>query len=102
MNDKLYTITLADGTKIEGLRLNGNNFISQELITQEMFKKKLSTVTFSSDDGEMEFHNMEVIHITKYGEEYWFVLAEIPREVLERRALRSDIDFVMMETGISI
>ena len=28
MDDKIYKITLADGTVIDNLKLNGNNFIS--------------------------------------------------------------------------
>ena len=28
MDEKNYTITLEDGTQIENLRMNGNNFIS--------------------------------------------------------------------------
>ena len=32
MEDKIYKITLADGTVLENLTLNGNNFISGENI----------------------------------------------------------------------
>lgn len=37
MDEKIYTITLADGTSIENLRLNGNNYISTEPINAAIF-----------------------------------------------------------------
>ena len=45
--DKKYTITLNDGTKIENLRLNGNNFISAAPVTKNMFDGNCSEVTIS-------------------------------------------------------
>ena len=38
MEDKTYSITLADGTVIDDLKLNGNNFISKSPITKEIFE----------------------------------------------------------------
>ena len=38
MEDKTYSITLADGTVIGDLKLNGNNFISKSPIAKEMFE----------------------------------------------------------------
>ena len=46
----MYTITLADGTKIDNLELNGNNFISDTIINDEVFCNNLDTVIIS--DGE--------------------------------------------------
>ena len=39
MEDKTYSITLADGTVIDDLKLNGNNFISKSPITKERYLK---------------------------------------------------------------
>ena len=40
-----YMITLSDGTEINDLRLNGNNYISKKEITESMFKGKCAVVS---------------------------------------------------------
>ena len=37
MDRKTYTITLADGTVLNNLKLNGNNFISNTAINADIF-----------------------------------------------------------------
>ena len=39
-----FTITLADGTQLGGLELNGNKFVSKAEVTEETFKGKLGRV----------------------------------------------------------
>lgn len=36
MDDKIYKITLSDGTVLDNLRLNGNNFISSSEIDESV------------------------------------------------------------------
>ena len=43
MEDKIYKITLGDGTEISNLKLNGNNFISTEKIEESAFADNCST-----------------------------------------------------------
>jgi len=71
-----YTITLADGTKLENLLLNGNNFISAEFVEDSVFDNNLSTVTFSYGEKERTYHNMVLIQNTVYDGKSWFILAE--------------------------
>ena len=43
--EKSWKITLSDGTKLENLGMNGNNFISETEVTEDMFtnaKEKVS------------------------------------------------------------
>ena len=47
MEDKIYKITLGDGTEISNLKLNGNNFISTEKIEESAFADNCSPVTIS-------------------------------------------------------
>ena len=42
MEDKIYKITLGDGTEISNLKLNGNNFISTEKIEESAFADNCS------------------------------------------------------------
>jgi hypothetical protein len=49
----MYTITLADGTKIKNLDMNGTNYVSEKKIDESIFTEtNLKTVTIS--DGETE------------------------------------------------
>ena len=48
MDDKIYKITLADGTVIDNLKLNGNNFISPVEIDETIFDGNCLNVTILS------------------------------------------------------
>lgn len=100
MDEKIYSITLSNGTVIENLRLNGNNFISKKKINPEIFEGHLDIVTINDGETEEIHHNMGLVQITKMGEEYWFVLRDIPASEIENAKLRSDLDYVIMMTEI--
>ena len=71
-----YKVILQDGTAIESLRLNGNNYISKTEVTEATFAGNLSTVTVEGPDGAQTYHDMKLVHISKVGKEWWFILAE--------------------------
>ena len=51
----MYKITLADGTTIENLELNGNNFIAAAVVDDAVFKDNMATVTITNlEDGTTE------------------------------------------------
>lgn len=51
----MYKITLADGTALENLVLNGNNFIAQTAVGDAVFKDNMATVTITNlEDGTAE------------------------------------------------
>ena len=76
MEKGTWKITLADGTSLEKLELNGNNYISSTTVTEETFAGKLSTVTIEGPDGSRVHEDMKLIQITKVGKKYWFILAD--------------------------
>lgn len=86
MDDKIYKITLADGTVIDNLKLNGNNFISPVEIDETIFDENCSNVTISDGEKEDIHINMELVQITKMGEEYWFVLRDVSEQEITQRA----------------
>lgn len=50
-----YKITLADGTALENLVLNGNNFIAQMVVDDAVFKDNMETVIITNlEDGSTE------------------------------------------------
>ncbi len=103
MNDKTYSVTLADGTVINGLSMNGNNYISKTEISADIFDGNLSSVVVSDGESEETFENMALIHLTSYASgEYWFALRQMSANELERLQLRSDIEYLSMMTGVEL
>lgn len=102
MDEKIYKITLADGTVIENLRLNGNNYISDSEITADMFLGNLSTVTINDGEKDTVYKNMDLVQIVKYDDEYWFILRTMTKRELQELKNRADIDYIAMMTEVEI
>ena len=100
--EKSWKITLSDGTKLENLGLNGNNFISEVKITEDDFRGKLSKVTVEGKDFKQECNNMELVQIAHYEDGYYFVLREIPQEELDKLKMQSDIEYIAMMSDIDM
>ena len=100
--EKSWKITLSDGTKLENLGLNGNNFISEAKITEDDFKGKLSKVTVEGKDFKQEYNNMELVQIAHYEDGYYFVLREISQEELDKLKMQSDIEYIAMMSNIDM
>lgn len=47
----MYKIILADGTALENLVLNGNNFIAQTAVDDAVFKDNMATVTITDTES---------------------------------------------------
>ena len=75
MEEKIYKITLGDGTEISNLKLNGNNFISTEKIEESVFADNCSPVTISDGTTETVHPNMELVQIV---EQISAILSRIP------------------------
>lgn len=102
MDEKIYKITLANGTVIENLRLNGNNYISDKEITADMFLGNLSTVTINDGKKDVVYENMDLVQIMKYDDEYWFILRTMTKRELQDLKNRADIDYIAMMTDVEI
>ena len=51
----MYKITLADGTALENLVLNGNNYVAYTAVGDAIFKDNVATVTITNlEDGTAE------------------------------------------------
>ena len=94
----LHAIILADGTKLDNLRLNGDNYISavprKELMAA--FDGNLRPVVI---DGETH-EEMEVVHVTRHEttQETWFTLRDMPEAKKTERKNRADIEYLAMMT----
>ena len=103
MDNKTYKIELSDGTVLENLRLNGNNFISAVPVTEETFAGKLSKVIFMDSEGHTESRsNMELVQAIPYENEYWFILRELTNVELTKIKNRADLEYIAMMVGVEL
>ena len=72
----MYTITLHDGTVLDELELNGNNFISEKVIDDSVFSGNLDTVTISNGETTETYTDMKLLSNRVDGGKSWFVLGE--------------------------
>lgn len=103
MDSKTYTITLADGTVLDNLKLNGNNFISNTPINADIFNENCSPIIISDGVNSETYNNMELVQITEQEPgKYWFVLRELSASELAWIKMQSDIEYVAMMAGIEL
>ena len=72
----MYEITLADGTKLKNLELNGNNYISETVIEDSVFEGNLDTVKISDGSTTETFTDMRLMSNIVRDNRSWFVLGE--------------------------
>ena len=72
----MYTITLHDGTKLNNLELNGNNFIAEGVIEDSVFTDNLATVSINDGNTTETYTDMVLIINRVDGGRSWFVLRE--------------------------
>ena len=89
MDKTTWKITLADGTSLDGLDLNGNNYISSAAVAEATFAGKLSSVTIEGPDGTQTYQDMKLVQISKVGKSYWFILAEKTAEEKQKELAAS-------------
>ena len=98
-------VILSDGTILNNLVMNGNNFISQEYISESTFEGKLSKVIIGGDadnNRDEEHFNLKLVQIKEMmtidrsKPEYWFILAEKTEEEILKERLKSTEDALMI------
>lgn len=102
MDENIYKITLADGSEIENLTLNGDNFISKTRITEAMFLNNCSPLIISDGTNNEVHEQAELIQLSKTNEEYWFAFRDISVDELEKMKMQSDIEYVAMMAGVEL
>lgn len=97
-----FKLILSDRSEIDHLRLNGNNFISDTELTEDMFAGKLAPVTICHGLEQEEHEHMELVQLVKMKDKYWFVLRDITEKELAEIQTRADIDYLAMMTGVDL
>lgn len=102
MAESIYKVTLADGTKLTNLTLNGNNFVSKKPIDKDIFDNNLSPVIITESATDEVHPSMALIHVTQMGDETWFALRDLTAAELEAIKTRSDIDYIAMMCDVDL
>ena len=72
----MYQIPLHDGTVLDDLELNGNNFISEKVIDDSVFSGNLDTVTISNGKTTLTYTDMKLLSNRVDDGKSWFVIGE--------------------------
>ena len=91
--EKTLKITLADGTVLDNLGMNGNNYISEEVISDDVFEDNLRHVEVfdSATDVKTVLHDCELVQNIEVDGGCWFTLREKTEEELSIDALNGAI-----------
>lgn len=92
----MYSIKLADGTKLENLELNGNNFIASTTIDDEVFEDNLGKITITDEEGNTEeYKDMKIIKNQPIDGKSWLVFKQkTEKEALQQqtKSMQEEID----------
>lgn len=97
-----YTITLGDGSKLEGLERNGNTFETAQNITEETFDGKLGHIVVEDGETEEEFENVILVRLWKVEETVYFVLREQTQDEVNQMQNRADIEYIAMMCDVEL
>lgn len=94
----MYKITLADGTTLENLVLNGNNFIAQMTVDDAVFKDNMASVTITNledESSEQIEDGVLLSNIVRDGKS-WIVLGQKSAEQKRLEAIDSTFTDLQM------
>lgn len=80
----MYKIILSDGTTLENLELNGNNYISPGPIDSALFEGKLSKITFTDGVNTETMYDAMLCSNRVVDGQSWLVFMEKSEEMKVR------------------
>ena len=92
----MIKIILNNGNEINNLTLNGNNYISNNVLLDDIFTDGLSIVTVIDGDISTEYKDMKLIQNIALDDKSWFILAEKTEEEILKERLKSTEDALMI------
>ena len=97
----MYKITLADGTTLENLVLNGNNYVASTAVDDAVFKDNMASVTITNleDESTEQIEDGVLLsNIVRDGKS-WLVLAQKSAE--QKRQETIDITFTDLQMALA-
>lgn len=103
MDAKTYSIILTDGTILDGLRMNGNTFVSEEPIDPAVFDGNCSGVIISDGATEETHDFMEYVATAQpVADEFWFSLRDVSEQELAMMRMEATIEYIGMMAGVEL
>lgn len=87
----MYRITLEDGTVLDNLELNGNNYISETLIDDNVFEDNLATVEIYDGETTQVHENMKLIANQVFEGKSWFIIEQKTQQDIEKERLEKEL-----------
>jgi len=91
----MYTIKLYDGTVLENLELNGNNFISNTIIPDSAFENNLKTVEVFDGENTQILTDQFLAANRVENNQTWFVLIDKTPE-MKREEEMTDLELALV------
>ena len=101
MDKKIYTITLANGAVLNGLELNGNNYVSNIEIKEDIFDGTISPIKISDGKTEKILDNMQLIRIANWENKWWILILE-KEKTKKIDQIQADIVYLSMMMDINL
>ena len=91
----MYTIKLYDGTILENLELNGNNFISNTIIPDTVFENNLKLIEISDGETTQTLTDQFLAANRVENNQTWFVLIDKTPE-MKREEEMTDLQLALV------
>ena len=99
----MYTIDLGNGHILDNVTVNGNNYVSSDELTEEVFDG-METVTIRDNETDeiTELHNAVLVALSQYPEGWYFVLREMTEAEIKEAARDAQVLFTAIATDTLI
>ena len=98
----MYKIVLADGTIIDNLELNGNNYIPETPIDINIFNGNLDKISIiDSEKNIEELNHCSIVFAEVAGKQSFIISEKSSEEKREERVTKTEIDIVTLEETIN-
>ena len=95
MDTITYSITLADGSMLTDLTLNGTNYVSKNPIDSSIFENNCSVVKIEDSEGNSKtYYNMELVQIMPIRGEYFIILREISESEIQAKRIAASLNYI--------
>lgn len=106
----MITITLANGKQLTNLHMDGNNYVSTQVLDPSVFTNNLHRIHIEETiriDGEThhrsnQYENMSLDYFAVKDGKTYFVLNPVSPLEMQIAKIRSNIDYLAMMTGNDI
>lgn len=96
-----YQITLADGTVVKNLGVNGNCFVSKKAFKADIFtRENLATIKINDGENETTYNDILFVDTRKMPDGYYYLmLRETTFEDLMRRSI-ANVDYMRLMANL--